>query len=71
MVRPVKAVHARPVYKGYVATSSALPSTGVKQGDIYMVGPTYAAEDTEHKNPIYRMYVYNDSGWVDNGVSKA
>lgn len=54
--------------KGYVATSSALPSTGVKQGDIYMVGPTYAAEDTEHKNPIYRMYVYNDSGWVDNGV---
>lgn len=54
--------------KGYVATSSDLPSTGVKQGDIYMVGPTYAAEDTEHKNPIYRMYVYNDSGWVDNGV---
>lgn len=54
--------------KGYVATSSALPSTGVKQGDIYMVGPTYAAEDTEHKNPIYRMYVYNDSGWRDNGV---
>lgn len=54
--------------KGYVATSSALPSTGVKQGDIYMVGPTYAAEDSEHKNPIYRMYVYNDSGWVDNGV---
>ena len=54
--------------KGYVATSSALPSTGVKQGDIYMVGPTYAVEDTEHKNPIYRMYVYNDSGWVDNGV---
>lgn len=54
--------------KGYVATSSALPSTGVKQGDIYMVGPTYAAEDTGHTNPIYRMYVYNDSGWVDNGT---
>lgn len=54
--------------KGYVATSSELPSTGVKQGDIYMVGPTYASEDTGHTNPIYRMYVYNDSGWVDNGV---
>lgn len=52
--------------KGYVATTSALPS-GAAQGDIYGVGPTYAAEDTAHTNPIYRLYVRNANTWVDNG----
>ena len=52
--------------KGYVATTSALPS-GAAQGDIYGVGPTYAAEDTAHTNPIYRYYVRNANTWVDNG----
>ena len=53
--------------KGYVATTSALPS-GAAQGDIYGVGPTYAAEDTAHTNPIYRYYVRNAGTWVDNGA---
>lgn len=53
--------------KGYVATTSALPS-GAAQGDIYGVGPTYAAEDTARTNPIYRYYVRNANTWVDNGA---
>ena len=53
--------------KGYVATTSALPSSAA-QGDIYGVGPTYAAEDTAHPNPIYRYYVRNAGTWVDNGA---
>lgn len=52
--------------KGYVATTSDLPSSAV-QGDIYGVGPTYAESDTEHTNPIYRLHVKDGSGWVDNG----
>lgn len=52
--------------KGYVANYASLPS-GAVQGDIYGVGPTYAAEDTEHTNPIYRYYVSNANTWVDNG----
>lgn len=52
---------------GYVATSSALPS-GKPVGTIYGVGPTFAAEDTAHTNPIYRLYVYDGSKWVDNGT---
>lgn len=52
--------------KGYVATTSALPSSAA-QGDIYGVGPTYAAEDTARTNPIYRYYVRNAGTWVDNG----
>lgn len=52
--------------KGYVANYASLPS-GAVQGDIYGVGPTYAAEDTAHSNPIYRYYVRNANTWVDNG----
>lgn len=52
--------------KGYVANYASLP-TGAAQGDIYGVGPTYAAEDTAHTNPIYRYYVRNANTWVDNG----
>ena len=52
---------------GYVATSSALPS-GKPVGTIFGVGPTFAAEDTAHTNPIYRLYVYDGSKWVDNGT---
>lgn len=57
--------------QGYAATIDDLPktsATGMIQGAIWMVGPTYAADDTEHTNPIYRMYVYNQNGWVDNGT---
>lgn len=56
--------------QGYAATINDLPktsATGMIQGAIWMVGPTYAVEDTEHTNPIYRMYVYNQTGWIDNG----
>lgn len=52
--------------KGYVANYASLPS-GAVQGEIYGVGPTYAAEDTAHTNPIYRYYVRNANSWVDNG----
>lgn len=52
--------------KGYVATTSDLPSSAV-QGDIYGVGPTYAESDTDHTNPIYRLHVKDGNGWVDNG----
>lgn len=51
---------------GYVATTSALPANK-PVGTIYGVGPTYAAEDTAQTNPIYRIYVYNGTTWVDNG----
>lgn len=47
---------------------TALPSpTGIPQGSIYMVGPTYDPNDTGHTNPIYRMQVLSDGAWVDNG----
>lgn len=52
--------------KGYVATTSALPSRAV-QGDIYGVGPTYDTSDTGHTNPIYQLYVKDSTGWVNNG----
>ena len=52
--------------KGYVATTSALPSSAV-QGDIYGVGPTYNTSDTEQTNPIYQLYVKDSTGWVNNG----
>jgi hypothetical protein len=52
--------------KGYVATTSALPSSAV-QGDIYGVGPTYDTSDTEQTNPIYQLYVKDSTGWVNNG----
>lgn len=52
--------------KGYVATTSALPS-GQAVGTIYGVGPTYDASDTGQTNPIYTLYVYNGTSWVNNG----
>lgn len=52
--------------KGYVATVGALPSTAV-QGDIYGVGPTYDPSDTEQTNPIYQLYVKDNTGWINNG----
>lgn len=52
--------------KGYVSSIGDLPSSAAL-GDIYGVGPTYDTSDTEHTNPIYRLYVKTDSGWVDNG----
>ena len=56
--------------KGYVATVNDLPSSAT-QGDIYMVGPTYDPSDTEHTNPIYRMYVKSANNWIDNGMYKS
>ena len=52
--------------QGYVATTSALPANQVV-GTIYGVGPTYAADDTAHTNPIYRLHVWNGTSWIDNG----
>lgn len=52
--------------KGYVSSYSALPSSAM-QGEIWGVGPTYAADDAEQTNPRYRYYVRNAGGWVDNG----
>lgn len=52
--------------QSYVATTSALPKNQVV-GTIYGVGPTYAADDTAHTNPIYRLHVWNGTSWVDNG----
>lgn len=52
--------------KGYISSIGDLPSSAAL-GDIYGVGPTYDTSDTEHTNPIYRLYVKTDSGWVDNG----
>lgn len=52
--------------KGYRSSVATLPSSAV-QGDIYGVGPTYDASDTNHTNPIYKLYVKDVSGWVDNG----
>lgn len=52
--------------KGYRSSVATLPSNAV-QGDIYGVGPTYDTSDTEHTNPIYKLYVRDTSGWVDNG----
>ena len=52
--------------KAYVTDKSQYPNP--KQGDMIMVGPTYAADDTEHTKPIYRLHVYNANEWVDNGL---
>lgn len=51
---------------GYVATTAALPANK-PVGTIYGVGPTYDSSDTSQTNPIYRIYVYNGTTWVDNG----
>lgn len=53
--------------KGYVTTVGQLPTSTAALGDIYMVGPTYDASDTNHDYPHYRMWVKQSSGWVDNG----
>lgn len=52
--------------KGYKPDEASLPSDQ-PQGSIYAVGPTYDSSDTSHTNPIYRLYVRDSSGWVDNG----
>lgn len=52
--------------KDYVNTISNLPNN-MELGTIYGVGPTYAEDDGEQKNPIYNLYVYTSNGWVNNG----
>ena len=52
--------------KGYVSSVGSLPSSAVN-GDIYGVGPTYDASDSEQTNPIYNLYVKTNGGWIDNG----
>jgi hypothetical protein len=51
--------------KAYVTDKSQYPNP--KQGDMIMVGPTYADDDTEHTKPIYHLNIYNAEGWIDNG----
>ena len=51
--------------KAYVTDKSQYPNP--KQGDMIMVGPTYADDDAEHAKPIYHLNIYNAEGWVDNG----
>ena len=50
----------------YVSTKGELP-TNKPVGTMYGVGPTYKEEDTARANPIYRIYVYDGTTWVDNG----
>ena len=52
----------RMLIKGFVTN---LPQSA-EYGDIYMVGPSYNQEDSEHANPYYRMWVMQDT-WVDAG----
>lgn len=51
--------------KAYVTDKSQYPNP--KQGDMIMVGPTYADDDAEHTKPIYHLNIYNASGWMDHG----
>lgn len=51
--------------KAYVTDKSQYPNP--KQGDMIMVGPTYADDDNEHTKPIYHLNIYNAGGWVDHG----
>lgn len=51
--------------KAYVTDKSQYLNP--KQGDMIMVGPTYADDDTEHTKPIYHLNIYNAGGWVDHG----
>ena len=51
--------------KAYVTDKSQYPNP--KQGDMIMVGPTYADDDAEHTKPIYHLNIYNAGGWVDHG----
>lgn len=51
--------------KAYVTDKSQYLNP--KQGDMIMVGPTYADDDAEHTKPIYHLNIYNAGGWVDHG----
>ena len=55
----------------YIGADESLPTSGIAEGTIYAKGPTYANEDTNHNNPIYRLWVYawkdNTLAWQDNG----
>ena len=48
-----------------------MPTSGIAEGTIYAKGPTYAVDDTNNDNPIYRLWVYawkgNTLAWQDNG----
>lgn len=52
--------------RGYRTSVELIPA-GQPQGAIWGIGPTYEESDTEHTNPIYRLYVKDGNGWVDNG----
>ena len=52
--------------KNYVRSVNELPNN-IELGTIYGVGPNYAEVDIEHTNPIYNIYVYTSSGWINNG----
>lgn len=52
--------------KDYVNTIADLPNN-IELGTVYGVGPIYAEDDVEHINPIYNIYVYTSSGWINNG----
>ena len=53
--------------QGYVATHGELP-TGVPVGTIYGVGPTYKVDDITNSNPMYQIFVWNGTDWVNNGT---
>lgn len=49
--------------KKYVATKEELPTTESE-------GVIYGVQDATHtpENPVYRLFVYADGKWVDNGI---
>ena len=55
----------------YIGANESLPTSGIPVGTIYAKGPTYAEDDTNNDNPIYRLWVYAYKGdtlaWQDNG----
>lgn len=55
----------------YIGANESLPTSGIPVGTIYAKGPTYAEDDTNNNNPIYRLWVYAYKGdtlaWQDNG----
>lgn len=55
----------------YIGVDESFPTSGINLGTIYAQGPTYAEDDAEQTNPIYRLWVYayknNTLGWQDNG----
>lgn len=52
--------------KNYIKSESELP-VDATQGSIYMVGPTYNSDDTDHTNPIYKLYIKNYNGYINSG----